>query len=682
MRMYTLSNAIFLETTTLQNRVLLCEFWYVFSISPSNLAKMAAESMNGRNTPTTTLRVTRPIDPFYSNSIVSIFGLPLSFDYAYFLHYSASFGPILEFRSGEFDSPSGRRTFAEVLFQSAQSARAMLQQPGLEVDGVVYKFLPKSNGEVLSNSKGKARGGASGNRGGGRNRRSPWEEGDGAMSGGRSRGSGKRGTMNEGGKGRGGAQSGNNNQQPGSNQSMRMGPQMGQQMGQMGPQMGSKQGGVVQPMMMGQQQQQGMKQQGSVMMRTNQQQQQAMGQPMGSQMRQQQVQQQQMQQQQVQQQPQGMMGQPMAQQGMYQQGMMMPPQPQGMMMPPQPQGMVMNQQPQGMMMNQQGMAMPPQPQGMVMNQQPQGMMPPQPSQSPMLGGLVPSESCVLADDFYAHFDMSMVFGVFRSFGPIAQVVFVSEKCVYPPSLPPPHSQRRLLRGARLGPSRHPRDQPQIHRRPRHPARPPPSQSPPSLLSSPTDPRFHDSAQRILVSRSLFASFIARSSSNGRNDKSTTPSSTRFSAFPPLPPLLSSLLLLLLPPLLFLLLLRLLLLRLADVRVLTLLPCLDVRPAATMVVTNAPNARMATFEVARGVINPITNLPTAKTTPKIQPKTAGNDAAPKNQEEQTTPSDTKTATEDASNPPAETVEQPEDASNPQGEGADSVFQALDEAVLAR
>ena len=115
---------------------------------------------------------------------------------------------------------------------------------------------------------------------------------------------------------------------------------------------------------------------------------------------------------------------------------------------------------------------------------------------------------------------------------------------------------------------------------------------------------------------------------------------------------------------------------------TLLPCLDVRPAATMVVTNAPNARMATFEVARGVINPITNLPTAKTTPKIQPKTAGNDAVPKNQEEQTTPSDTKTATEDASNPPAETVEQPEDASNPQGEGADSVFQALDEAVLAR
>ena len=78
----------------------------------------------------------------------------------------------------------------------------------------------------------------------------------------------------------------------------------------------------------------------------------------------------------------------------------------------------------------------------------------------------------------------------------------------------------------------------------------------------------------------------------------------------------------------------------------------------------------------------TNLPTAKTTPKIQPKTAGNDAVPKNQEEQTTPSDTKTATEDASNPPAETVEQPEDASNPQGEGADSVFQALDEAVLAR
>ena len=674
MRMYTLSNAIFLETTTLQNRVLLCEFWYVFSIFPSNLAKMAAESMNGRNTPTTTLRVTRPIDPFYSNSIVSIFGLPLSFDYAYFLHYSASFGPILEFRSGEFDSSSGRRTFAEVLFQSAQSARAMLQQPGLEVDGVVYKFLPKSNGEVRSNSKGKARGGASGNRGGGRNRRSPWEEGEETMSGGRSRGPGKRGTMNEGGKGRGGAQSGNNNQQPGSNQSMRMGPQMGQQMGQMGQQMGSKQGGMSQPMMMGQQQQQGMKQQGSVMMRANQQQQQAMGQPMGSQMRQQQVQQQQMQQQQVQQQPQGMMGQPMAQQGMYQQGMMMPP---------QPQGMVMNQQPQGMMMNQQGMAMPPQPQGMVMNQQPQGMMPPQPSQSPMLGGLVPSESCVLADDFYAHFDMSMVFGVFRSFGPIAQVVFVSEKCVYPPSLPPPHSQRRLLRGARFSPSRHPRHQPQIHRRPRHPARPPPSQSPPSLLSSPTDPRFHDSAQRILVSRSLFASFIARSSSNGRNDKSTTPSSTRFSAFPPLPPLLSSLLLLLLPPLLFLLLLlRLLLLRLADVRVLTLLPCLDVRPAATMVVTNAPNARMATFEVARGVINPITNLPTAKTTPKIQPKTAGNDAAPKNQEEQTTPSDTKTATEDASNPPAETVEQPEDASNPQGEGADSVFQALDEAVLAR
>lgn len=102
----------------------------------------------------------------------------------------------------------------------------------------------------------------------------------------------------------------------------------------------------------------------------------------------------------------------------------------------------------------------------------------------------------------------------------------------------------------------------------------------------------------------------------------------------------------------------------------------------MVVTSAPNARTATFEVARGVIKPMTNAPIAKTTPTIQPKTAGNDAAPKNQEEQTTPSDTKTTTEDASNPPAETVEQPEDASNPQEEGADSVFQALDEAVLAR
>lgn len=81
---------------------------------------------------------------------------------------------------------------------------------------------------------------------------------------------------------------------------------------------------------------------------------------------------------------------------------------------------------------------------MAMNQQSQGMMA-QPSQSSMMGSLVPSESCVLADDFYAHFDMSLVFGVFRSFGPIAQVVFVSEKCVYPPSLSPPHSQRRLLR---------------------------------------------------------------------------------------------------------------------------------------------------------------------------------------------------------------------------------------------
>ena len=108
---------------------------------------------------------------------------------------------------------------------------------------------------------------------------------------------------------------------------------------------------------------------------------------------------------------------------------------------------------------------------------------------------------------------------------------------------------------------------------------------------------------------------------------------------------------------------------------------DVRPAATMVVTNAPNARAATFEVARGVINPITNVPAQKNTPKIQTKTAEIDAAPKNQGEQTTPSDAKTATEDASNPPAETVEQPEDASNPQGEGSDSVFQELDEAVIA-
>ena len=372
--------------------------------------------MNGRNTPTTTLRVTRPIDPFYSNSIVSIFGLPLSFDYAYFLHFCASFGPILEFRSGEFDSPNGRRTFAEVLFQSAQSARAMLQQPGLEVDGVVYKFLPKSNGEVLSNSnsnsnsKGKTRSGANSNQGGGRNRRSPWEDGEVAMGGNRSRGSGKRGTMNEGGKGRGGAQSGAKNQQQRSNPAMRMGPQLGQQLGQMGQQMGQqqgmmgpKQGGTIQPMMIGQQQQQqqqGMKQQGSMMMANQQQSMgQSMGQPMGQPMGQSMGQ---------------SMGQPMSAQLRQQ------PQPQPSMMGQGPMMLT----PQGMMgqqMSQQGMYQ----QGMMMSQpqsQPSMMSQPQP-------GLVPSESCVLADDFYAHFDVNMVLGVFRSFGPIAQVVFVSEKCV-------------------------------------------------------------------------------------------------------------------------------------------------------------------------------------------------------------------------------------------------------------
>ena len=44
-------------------------------------------------------------------------------------------------------------------------------------------------------------------------------------------------------------------------------------------------------------------------------------------------------------------------------------------------------------------------------------------------------------------------------------------------------------------------------------------------------------------------------------------------------------------------------------------------------------------------------------------------------------DTKAEKEDASNPPSETVEQPENASNPQDEQSDSVFQALDEAVLS-
>ena len=488
--------------------------------SLSNIAKMAAASMNGRNTPTTTLRVTRPIDPVYSNCIVSVIGLPLSFDYSYFLHYSASFGPILEFRSGEFASAGGLRTFGEVLFQSAASARAMLQQPGLEVDGVVYKFLPKLSREVLSNSKGKARDGA-----GGRGRRSPRGDMDESLGGNRSQmagepmhGEGKRGMgkgvrgMGEMERGRqmnaGNGQKGETNRNPINRSGMKQNGMMNQQSTnqqstnqQSMKQQSMNQQSMNQPSMVQSMGQSGMMNQQSMV--------QSMGQ---SGMMNQQSMNQSMGQSGMMNQPSMMMGQPISQaerSTMMAQGMnpsmanqpMNQPMNQGanpsmnqpMMAPnminpsmnssmnpslnpstnPSMNQQSMNQQSMNQQlnpsmnqqlnpsMNQQSMNQQSMNQQSMnqqlnpsvnpsvnpsMNQQlnPTVMMV-NPSLNPSVmnpsvmnpsmmnqggvGCLAPSPSCVLADNFPANFDTSMVFGVFRPFGPIAQVVFINDHCV-------------------------------------------------------------------------------------------------------------------------------------------------------------------------------------------------------------------------------------------------------------
>lgn len=106
----------------------------------------------------------------------------------------------------------------------------------------------------------------------------------------------------------------------------------------------------------------------------------------------------------------------------------------------------------------------------------------------------------------------------------------------------------------------------------------------------------------------------------------------------------------------------------------------------MVVTSAPSSQTRTFEVVRGMINPnrsnVSSLKTSTTEPPKNEVSEPTNAEQKEEQTQMTSNpDTKAEKKDASNPPAETVEQPENASSPQDEQSDSVFQALDEAVLS-